>query len=474
MAIDDNIRTLAKEIGFDRVSKEEITDIHPHTTYSDGTQSIIESIDEAFQNNVWEKGTIEHGNPIDEDIGYVPKFLSWAAFERDLDFGAGEDKEDYTSPEIFPIKYENLVDVVNDFEDATMLNDADPEKIEEDILTLNRISQTGKASLADLLNYSLVVPHGIEIDYNPAIELSEREYDAVENYEDHIEQFLRESESSNCGINYVLASTHHVNTPFEPKYVKKDGLFEEMDLEERKKALEFYRKKEIYKILSLADRLKAMKVPEISGELMNNRELQELEEFIYGQSSVIQESAPDITDKDMAEIVDPETPIEKPGVIVIGSHPTLIERNENLLDVFREEQGLGTVSEIKDEYENFIYGEAQDLVDSEVDKEEILDLMTEEDIEAIYPAEALENYYRPVVEASEDSDNFLFEINGKGVERQFPSVFWSMIDENAFGSDAHRPEEQPSRSREYSKNSSHDRDTKLLAEKWIEMLEKAR
>lgn len=473
MATNNNIRSLAAEIGFNKVSKDEITDIHPHSTYSDGTQSIIESVEEAFENNVWEKGTIEHGNPIDEDIGYVPKFLSWESFDRDLEFNNGEN-EDYTSPEIFHIKYDTLVEAVQDFGDATMLNDADPEKIEEDILTLDRIARAGEASLADLMNYTFVVPHGIEIDYNPAIELSEREYDAVENYEDHIEEFLREAESSNSGLNYILASTHHVNTPFEPKYVKKDELFDDMDLEERKEALEFYRKKEIYKILSLADRLGAMKVPEISGELMNNDEVEELEEFIYGQSSILEDSDVKTTDEQMAKAVAPELAVEKPGVIVVGSHPTLIERNENLLDVFRDEEGLGTVSGIKEEYENFIYGEAQDLVDSDIEREDVVDLMTEKDMEAIYPSEALREYYQPVVEASEDSENFLFEINGKGVERQTPSVFWSMIGENAFGSDAHRPDEQPSRSREYASRSSPDRETKLLTEKWVEMLEKAR
>ncbi|PSH00794.1 MAG: hypothetical protein BRC30_01700, partial [Nanohaloarchaea archaeon SW_7_46_7] len=161
------------------------------------------------------------------------------------------------------------------------------------------------------------------------------------------------------------------------------------------------------------------------------------------------------------------------------AHPTLIERNEELMDVFREDEGLDTREDIRDELESFMYDTALEglgdtdlssVLDETVSTRDVDEVLSEEDFQAMYPAESLLDFYSPMVDAADRQDNFIFEVNGKGVERQVPSVFWYMLDEKVFGSDAHRPMEQPERSQIYSE-SGLPGNTVLLSEKWLEQLE---
>lgn len=283
------------------------------------------------------------------------------------------------------------------------------------------------------LNYSMIIPHGIELEYNPAIEMvCGDKQEAVDSYEDKLIGFLKQAESANAGYNYVLLSSHYVNTPFRPRYVKKDELFQDINSEGWmgvEDILEFYREKEISKIESLASKISDLSIPRVSEELMDKSERKELGNFIYGfedlEEGVWQNK--DYVKEDLG--LSPE--IERPGVYVVGAHPTLIERNEIFMDYFREKQGL-----------------------------------TAEDISnGVYPEEALREYYQPMVETANSENNFIFEINGKAVERQHPSVFWEMLDEFVFGSDSHRLGEQPSRSEEFI-NRNIPGETVFLAEKW--------
>ena len=449
------------------------TDIHPHTSYTDGDQEVQQSVDEARKHGVWEKGAIEHGNPVDEDISHLTPFLT----------NYDEKEDSYTSEEVFTLKYRNLEEIAQDNRHITLLNEADHDKLREDIETLREVQYRGEATLEDLMNYKMVIPHGVELDYNPAIEAvtDEDKQEAVDSYEEGLIDFLKEAERLNSGFNYALLSSHYVNTPFQPRYVKKDGLFEDMSTEEKKAVLDAYREKEAYKIESLSEKLGDMKVPESSEELMSPSELDELEAFIYDQGAVVNSQADvELDQGDMLELTEDSLDIERPGVVAVGAHPTLIERNEELMDVFREEEGLTTREDVRGEVESFIYDtdiegmEGLDLssvVEETVRPGEIDEMLSDEDLKTMYPAKSLLEFYRPVVDVAYNQDNFIFEINGKGVERQTPSVFWYMLDEKLFGSDAHRPLEQPERSQEYSR-SDLPGETKLFAEKWLEQLEK--
>jgi len=279
----------------------------------------------------------------------------------------------------------------------------------------------------------------------------------------------------NAGYNYILASSHYVNTPFRPRYVKKEELFSDMEMSEKREVLQHYRDKEVLKIKSLSEKLSEHEVPEVSGELMDSSEREDVKEFIYGHKTDLEDEEKKV---DVFDPVDLSLDTERPGVFVVGAHPTLIERNEKLMDVFRSDDGIATTSEIQDELESFIYDTHIDGVDvdlSEAQSEwlktgEIEDMMTDEDFKNIYPVEALRSYYEPMIRASEDADNFMFEVNGKGVERQTPSVFWYMLDENAFGSDAHRPDEQPQRSEIFSEKDLPG-ELKFLSEKWLQQMD---
>lgn len=466
---DNSVKIPAWELGI--YSLKDSTDIHPHTSYTDGSQEIQPSVDEGLEYGLWEKGAIEHGNPVDEDINHLTGFLSdWSDMETY-----------YASPEVFTFKYENLEEMMNSKSDGTLLNNADLDKVREDIATMRRIEAQGEPTKHDLFNYRMIIPHGIELDYNPAIEGSENSQEAVESYEKELVDFLKKAESLNTGFNYVLASSHYVNTPFQPRYVKKEGLFGDMSKEEKRQVLDRYREKEISKIESMSEKLGELEIPRVSQELMDREERKELESFIYGQSSLVNnEFYGDMTDQEIAEMVENGLDTARPGPVVVGAHPTLIERNEELMDVFRSEEDLRTRDEIRGELEDFIYGkevpgleedaDLSSLHEGEVSHEFMDELMDVESRELIYPAKSLLEFYKPMVEASEGADNFIYEVNGKGVERQVPSVFWYMLDEQTFGSDAHRPMEGPERSQAYSQENLPG-DTRLLTEKWLEQLE---
>ncbi|MFO7793511.1 MAG: hypothetical protein R6V35_00860 [Candidatus Nanohaloarchaea archaeon] len=501
-------------------------DNHPHSDYTDGNLSIGESLREAFNYALYEKGVIEHGNPVDEDINHPTTFLKDSEWE-DLP---------YTSKESYVRKFENIREVAEDLEGATPLTDTDIEKVREDLETIKQLDKavpepygpeeyleiidelsqglsdryntsdyyagellealdiipdlgeaadtvysgpsTGVGTDGGLesslkepdsfldagLNYSMIIPHGIELDYNPAIELAlENKQEAVDSYEEELIDFLKEAESANAGYNYVLLSSHYVNTFFTPKYVKKDELFEDMDSEDGmsiEEVLEFYREKEITKIKSFAPKLADLSVPRVSEELMDESERRDLENFIYGFGGL--DGSEDWENEEfVSEELNLSLDIARPGPFAVGAHPTLIERNEVLMDHFREEQGLTTKEEIRNDLER--------VLDKDITRHDVDGFLGQNALSSLYPGEALEEFYDPMIEAAESEDNFIFEINGKGVERQHPSVFWEMLDEYTFGSDSHRSGEQPSRSDEFSdRNISGE--TVFLADKWISQL----
>jgi len=435
-------------------SRDRAMDIHPHTSFTDGQLVLIESIKEAYDDGLYEKGCIEHGNPVDEDIDHPTTFLQECGGEMV-----------YTTPFVYQEKFENIKVITEDIPGVTTLTEADPVKLKEDFETINRIADE-RPSLKDLvdytLNYSMVVPHGVELDYNPAIETAGNSIDeTIDSYEDALIDFLKGAESANAGYNYVLLSSHYVNTPFEPRYVKKDGLFQDMEYSELGEVLENYRRKEIVGIESMASKLEDMTIPGISGELMDEDEVRDLEEFVYDQSSILDER---VEGRQLAEAVDQTVESERPGVFVVGAHPTLIERNEEFMDYFRRSQRLTTYEEIRDDLD--------DRLDADVEKQDVNGFLGEDAEEHLYPAEALESFYRPMVEAAEGQENFVFEVNGKGVERQHPSVFWQMLDEKTFGSDSHRLGEQPSRNREFEALGTPG-ETVFMSDKWLSMLEEA-
>lgn len=423
------------------------TDIHPHTSFTDGKIDLIESIEEAYENKLYEKGAIEHGNPVDEDIDHYTSFMKPFSIEEEC----------YTSESIYPKKFETIKAILQDIEGGETLTDADEEKLREDVATLEKMNVNGRNLLQKSigLNYSLIVPHGVELDYNPAIELAENEGAAVDSYEDAIVDFLKDAESLDSGYNYVLLSSHYVNTPFEPRYVKKDELFEEMSDEELGDVLETYRDKELLKIDSLSSKLDDLAVPEISGELMSQEEREDLREFIYSPENIYQDEK---EESESHSIPLQPLEIENPGILAVGAHPTLIERNEEFMDYFRREQGLTTKEEIRKDLD--------ERMDADISKQDVDDFLGEKAKESLYPETELRNFYQPMVKKAREEDNFIFEINGKGVERQHESVFWNMIDENLFGSDSHRPGEQPSRTEKFI-DENYSNNTTLLTEKWL-------
>lgn len=444
-AVERNVRSIDRAL-----------DIHPHTSFTDGQLSLVESIEEAYEDGLYEKGAIEHGNPLDGDIDHCTTFLQ----------NGGGRNLPYTTPFIYQQKFENIKEIAEDIPGVTTLTEADPEKLREDIETINRIADERPSSedLIDYtLNYSMVVPHGVELDYNPAIEVAGGAVDeAVESYEEAITEFLREAESTNTGYNYVLLSSHYVNTPFQPRYVKNDELFQDMGQGELGDALEHYRSKEIIKIESMASKLGDMTIPQVSGELMDGEELRILEEFVYDQKEVMEGPNGGLEGTTVAEVADLGLESERPGVFVVGAHPTLIERNEEFMDFFRQKQGLTTKEEIKRDLD--------ERMDRSIEKADVDAFLGDDAQQHLYPDEALEEFYRPMVVAAENEENFVFEVNGKGVERQHPSVFWQMLDENTFGSDSHRPGEQPSRSGAFESQETSG-ETVFLSDKWLSMLE---
>jgi len=437
---------------------ESSTDIHPHTDYTDGMLSLVESADEAHKYGLWEKGVIEHGNPLDPDINHPTTFLK--------DSDEFEDEE-YTSEESYVRKFENLRDIADDIPGAETLTDAEPEKLVQDIEIIRLLEEKEADQHEFALNYSMIFPHGVELDYNPATETTSNQYEhseAVNTYENSLIDFLKDAESKNTGYNYVLLSSHYVNTPFKPRYVKKDKLFQEMDYEEKGEILEHYRDKEITKIESLSGKLSEMSVPEASDELMSPSEREELQQFIYDQSEIVENiSGEEIGSEQFNEATQPSLEISRPGPVAVGAHPTIIERNVELMDYFRKQEGITTKAEI--------HRDINQRMSEDIEKQDVDHFLGEKAQKQLYPSKTLEEYYEPMVEAAEQEENFIFEINGKGVERQHPSVFWEMLDENLFGTDSHRLGEQPSRTEEF-KDHELESKTTFLTEKWLDQLRK--
>lgn len=193
---------------------------------------------------------------------------------------------------------------------------------------------------------STIIYRGLEIDYNPPIEHgsnSEEYLEIAKSYNKEIEDFLELAENEDLGLDTLLGSVHDINDDYTPLYVKKDDLFEDMTTKQKREVVDNYFTKL---------------------------------EFLV--------------DSNIFDVV---------------SHPSLIERNNSLMQALPSEQ--------------FDSREGQ-----------------------------LEEYYLSFIEHLEDSTT-IPEFNGKGVERQEPSVFWELVKEldvpHTRGSDSHRHGEMSSR-----------------------------
>lgn len=407
-------------------SKRRLADIHQHSEYSDGRRNIYEGFKEARKNNVWLNSLTEHGNFVDEDKNYSSIF-------RDHLEKQGIPIGNLTRSEMREYRFEDIKRTVNDIEGAVLLRDADPRKVDEDLEKLRDIASRGYVDSNDVLNYTMVVPHGIEHDYNIPIETVEdaaAKQDVVDSYERAIIDFLDRTEELGIGYDYLLAANHDVNTPFDPQYVKMDENFADLSHEEKLWVWDKY-----------------------------------FEKFDYMMDSL----APKLEDK---------------GIVLVGAHPTLAERDDELMEAARKEDRDYREQIAEDELDWFIYDQSH-LVEKDISSDEIIDIISEsegsnieidefvsdQDIAEIYPEEFLRQYYEPIAEKAAETDNFVFEINGKGVERQWPhSVFWKMMDKYTFGSDAHRVGEQTTRSRRFSNLDLPGEFTTIL-NMWLELEE---
>jgi histidinol phosphatase-like PHP family hydrolase len=232
---------------------------------------------------------------------------------------------------------------------------------------------------------------GIELDWNPLIgireELSKPEKRLVaEDYASELEDFLDRLEQPEDGIpedieiGHVIGSVHDVNVDYEPLYVKKEENFRGMDHDELFDVVDTYFEKM---------------------ELM----------------------------------------LEYDGIFDKLAHPSLIERNDILMETVTREAYEILDHQVKEE---LIYEARQEYEQHSGWKEAGIESLRE-----LYDLKmrntVLRDYYSSVVDKLKDSE-ITPEINGKGLERQeHPSEFWYLVlEENLeyeIGSDSHRPNE---------------------------------
>jgi hypothetical protein len=393
----------------------EVVDLHSQSDGSDGHQTAKGVIKEAKEHGVYLKGASDHVNFGSEDKQYESSFYG-------LDLADSDGK---SFREVYPDRYNGIQENIDDMNGVVSWQNADLGKLVEDLHIIREYgSNYGMEELREnVLNYDMVVMNAFEPDFNPLIEKSEEE-SAVEEYVEELREFVIEAEEKGAGFDHVNQAVHDVFIDGKFRYVKKPRLFEDLTLEEKEETLEVYRKKLIYAIEEVGPAMRELG-DEIGAGLREN------------------------------------------GLTVSIVHPAIFERNYELMQVFNEEKEEKAVEETQ----NFIYGhesipyEGNEIVDENIDK-----FFTEEEIEDIYPEEALREFWKPVIEAMEDAENVVLEVNGKHVERFYNSVLWEMVDEYIPGSDQHREGEHPSRSTEI-KHLNLDAEVKTPIDMFQELFE---
>jgi len=395
---------------------DELFDLHTQTDGSDGHQTSGEIISEAFGNGLYLFGVSDHAN-----VGKESKKYSSSFYGLELDDSDGE-----AFSEVYVDRFDAIQEIIADYENVVSWQEADIDKLEEDLGIIREYGD--EYSIEELrenvLNYEMVVMNAFEPDFNPRIEDCSNPDSVVEDYIDDLKDFVFEAEACGAGFDHVNQAVHDVFVDGEFRYVKKDHLFEDLTIEEKEEVLQVYRDKLIYAVEDLAPAMKDTG-KEIGAGIMNE------------------------------------------GLTVSIVHPAIIERNEELMEVFNESKKKEAVKET----ENFIYGHNDVPIDGNriIEDENIEDLLDDTDIEGIYPETALKEYWKPVVKSLEDAENTIFEINGKHVERFHPSILWEMIEEYIPGSDQHRPGEQKFRSQK-TKNLDLEAKTKTPIDLIIENL----
>ncbi len=424
------------------IHEAEPVETHVHSSFSDGRASFEEIIQEFFDLGLPSGGISDHVNGLDEDKNYSPR--TSVVESRDLDFlssgviarynsGIGLKQSD--DEEVIRKRYgdngENIrrapgrVEIDEEFwQEVPMdqqelmkmilslrqivvnewLEEVETELGESDVFNqryTHAVSEDLESFDEDLVDFRRTTPEneipvlefstGIELDWNPPLGIeknnSEREKrHLAEGYASELQDFLDYMEQPDQGmpqdvnIDHVIGSVHDVNVGYEPYYVKKEENFEDL----------------------------------------TQRELVDVVDTYFEKMYLMMEYD-DIFDK--------------------LAHPSLIERNQVLMDAVSEKAEEELDREIKNclffqaEKENSFYKTSTGIPEYCV--EEIYDFKKRNLL--------LRDYYRPLIEKLKEND-ITPEINGKGLERQeTPSEFWHMILEEEMsyeiGSDSHREKE---------------------------------
>lgn len=379
----------ADEKGEEPLDMVEAIDLHSQTDFSDGLQKIEGVISEAYE-KAYLKGKSDHANVGNESKNYSSSF-----FRQNEDIGGN----DPAFSEVYSDSYEALSENIDDVNGVILWENADLDKVAEDIGLLRRYE--GEYSLQELrsvgaLNYDMVVVNAVELDFNPIIEDKEnawQEYREAKEYKDSIFDFLDEAEEKGEAFNHVNQAVHDVYINGELRYVKRPELFTDLSIEEKKEVWYQYRKK-----LRLVTNYLAPK--------LNNKR-----------------------------------------VTVSAAHPALPERNDELMEVFRKPKA-------REEVESFMFdnatipGSINNVPGEQVPDVDIDELVSDEEISKLYPEESLREYWRPYAEdLAEAKDVIIPEVGGKHAERFHPSVLWSLYETYIPGSDQHREGEYPLRNR---------------------------
>lgn len=391
----------ANKKGEESYSLEQIIDLHTQTEYSDGLQPVIKVLEEAYGTGLYMKGVSDHVNVGDENKEYKSSFYnSTDVIEsgKDSDISVSETFEGRYKEAIKEVVGDREVSSSEDMTGLVLWEDAELDKVREDMQVLREAE--GDYSVQELresgvLNYGMVVFNAAETDFNPDNEGVEVDEKDIEGYVDNIVGFLEDLEEKDAPINHLNQSVHDVYIDGEYRYVKKDEPFENLTIEQKEQVWNTYRQKLMY----------------------------------------------------VAEKLAPKA--AKYDVTVSGSHPALPERSSELMEVYKEDREKKAEEEIA----NFVTHHGIDRKGiEETSNEELHELdrfideaVAEEEINKIYPEQALLEFWQPFIETLEDANNYIPEIGGKHVERYPPSILWKQLDEYIPGSDQHRPKESPTR-----------------------------
>jgi len=314
-------------------------DTHVHTGASDNEGFFHELAFEASEANIGHVVYCDHANPVDPDKNFPAKteyFNSdiWPHDNEDIDLDESINSTERII-DIFKTREYFMEEESEDNEFCILAEEYNPGEVPTsyDIALTSGCIQT-------------VMHSGIELDYNPPIEFAsntEEVSEIAESYNQALKNFLDKAEQEGLKFDVLLGSVHDVNIDYEPRYVKKDQKFLDLEPQTKRKVVDDY----------------------------------------FTKLECLIES----------EIFD------------IVAHPSLIERNDVLMD------SISPVQEFRER--------------------------------------ELKNYYESIIDCLEKSRT-ITEFNGKGVERQDPpSVFWNLVKEREIphtrGSDSHRRGEMTSR-----------------------------